>query len=190
MSIAPEIFEEIRCLLFDKAQAGEHVYAVLDGASIPDLLDRLVSDNPVNVCLYRGELEADLAEVAPYLVQLEPGSEFAEWIVTEGWGRHWGIFARIAAELDDTRRHFRRFLIVHDPDNDPMYFRYYDPRVLRVFLPTCNSTELNEIFGTVAAYFMEAEDPAQCAEFSRKSGELVTQPHLLAAPAGMPGKRS
>ena len=152
---------------------GELTYAVLDGANVPDLLDHLVSDTPPNVCLYRGELEPDMAEVAPYLVQLSPDSPFAEWLLREGWGKSWGIFVRAGIELEDLRRHFRRFLIVHDPEGEPMYFRYYDPRVLRVFLPTCNSEELTTMFGPVSRYLTEGEDPARCLEFSLKEGELT-----------------
>jgi hypothetical protein len=158
-------------LLFDGE--GDLTYAVLDGAAVPDLLDRLVSDDPPNVCLYRGELEPDMAEVAPYLVQVEAESPFTEWLLQEGRGRNWGIYARTAVALEDLRRHFRRFLIVHDPEGEPMYFRYYDPRVLRIFLPTCNAEELRQMFGPVSRFVMEGEDPAQCLEFSlNEGGEL------------------
>jgi hypothetical protein len=169
--------EAVERLLF--AAEGERVYAVIDGASVANLLDRLVSDTPPNVCLYRGDLEPDMAEVAPYLVQLEPDSPFTEWLLRDGWGNHWGIFAQTGVALEDLRRHFRRFLIVHDPDSEPMYFRYYDPRVLRVFLPTCNAEELTAMFGPVSCYLMEDEDPAQCLQFSMKDGALAVQKHGL-----------
>ena len=151
---------------------GELTYAVLDGAAVPDLLDHLVSDAPPNVCLYRGELEPDMAEVAPYLVQLEAASPFLEWLLREGWGKSWGVFVQTAVPPDDLRRHFRRFLIVHDPEGEPMYFRYYDPRVLRIFLTTCNAEELQSIFGPVSRFLLEAEDAVRCLEFSLQEGEL------------------
>jgi len=49
------------------------------------------------------------------------------------------------------RQHFRRFITVHDESGKPLLFRYYDPRVLRTFLPTCNAKELAEIFGRCCA---------------------------------------
>ena len=47
--------------------------------------------------------------------------------------------------------------MVHGPDGKRLYFRYYDPRVLRVYLPTCNTEETKFIFGPLAAYFCEGE---------------------------------
>lgn len=154
--------------------AGEGVYAVLDGASNEDLLEMLAERQPEHVCLYRGELAPDLAAVAPYLVRLRPDSVFTEWVVGEGWGGHWGIFAITDADLTALRKHFRRFLMVKSPEGRRVYFRYYDPRVLRTFLPTCNAEELAELFGPVAEYVCEQEDPAAGLRLWREEGELHT----------------
>jgi hypothetical protein len=150
--------------LFGTADA--HVYAVLDGASVEGLLERFERDRPEQICLYRGELERDLAQAAPYLVRLEPDSDFATWVLERGWGEHWGIFAVTEADMRTLRQHFRRFLMVHDPSGKPMYFRYYDPRVLRTFLPTCNDQELKTIFGPVVRYLAESEDPNVLLRFA------------------------
>ena len=132
-------------------------YAVLDGASIPGLRKKFHYLKPEHICLYRGELKPDLAECAPYLVRLQPEAEFTDWVLTEGWGQHWGIFAQTAADLTALRKHFRTFLMVKDPNGEQVYFRYYDPRVLRVYLPTCNPDETRYIFGPVKSYFCEDE---------------------------------
>jgi len=139
---------------------GDHelkTYAVLDGASIPDLLEHLKTDAPDHFCLYRGELSAELAEAAPYLVELQPDTPFTEWVLSEGWGNHWGIFALSAADLREMRKHFRTFLIVKDPGGKQLYFRYYDPRVLLVFLPTCNAGQRKSLFGPIRKYVLEDE---------------------------------
>jgi hypothetical protein len=141
------------------------VYAVLDGAIIPDLLDRLYGLQPEFICLYRGELAPDLAEVAPYLVRLDPDDEFARWVIEEGWGKSWGVFAVSDGDMYAVRQHFRRFLIVRDPEGKPLYFRYYDPRVLRVYLPTCNADELRTVFGPLACYLLEDADPGVALRF-------------------------
>ena len=150
------------------------VYAVLDGASVPKLLEHLAPHAGEYECLYRGELKPDLAAAAPYLVSLKPDSELTEWIVEKGWGKHWGVFIRSEAELPALRRHFRTFLIVHTSEGKPLYFRYYDPRVLRVHLPTCNAEELNQMFGPVTAYLMEAEKPGALMQFRLKDGTLAS----------------
>ena len=159
-----------------------NVFAILDGASVPDLLDRLYEDQPEFVCLYRGELEPDMAEVAPYLVKLDPESVFTDWVLTKGWGKHWGLFALTEADLKTTRRHFRTFLMVKDSEGSQMYFRYYDPRVLRVYLPTCNAEELELVFGPLTRYVCEAEDPMVVTSLRVDSGELkVTETAAAAA---------
>ena len=151
------------------------VFAILDGASVGDLLTPLYEHHPEFECLYRGELQPDIAEVAPYLVQLEQGTEFAKWVLEQGWGNHWGIFAVADAELPVMRRHFRRFLTVHDADGKPLYFRYYDPRVLRAYLPTCNAEELQTMFGPVECFLLEGENPAAALRFQVQDGALKQQ---------------
>jgi hypothetical protein len=150
-----------------------HAFAILDGASVPDLLTSLHDEHqPEFCCLYRGELKPDIAEVAPYLVRLEPDAKFTHWLIEQGWGNHWGIFAVAPVDLRAMRQHFRRFLIVHDPDGKPLYFRYYDPRVLRVYLPTCNAEELKVIFGPVHHFVLEAGDPGIALQFQMDNGAL------------------
>jgi hypothetical protein len=118
-------------------------------------------------CLYRGELEPDLAEVAPYLVKLRQQSPLTDWILGEGWGRHWGIFAITPVGLEALRRHLRGFLRVKDSTGKILYFRYYDPRVLQVYLPTCRRDEIQTLYGPVRRYI--AEDA--------KSGGALVFPH-------------
>src|SRR6266705_2944410 len=77
-------------VLFGKGETP--VFAVLDGASAPNLVKNLYEHEPEYCCLYRGELEPDMATVAPYLVRLEAESKFTELVFTEGWGTHWGSF--------------------------------------------------------------------------------------------------
>ena len=135
-----------------------NAYAILDGASVPELLDHLYgTPRPEFICLYRGELQPDMAEVAPYLVRLTPRAPFSEWVLTEGWGKHWGIFALSPANMIAVRKHFRTFLMVKNPAGKQVYFRYYDPRVLRIFLPTCNAEETRWVFGPLTTYLCEAE---------------------------------
>ena len=47
---------------------GLTTYAILDGAQVPELPQRLYTSGLNSVCLYRGEIPDDLAQVAPYLV--------------------------------------------------------------------------------------------------------------------------
>jgi len=150
--------------------SGTNALAILDGASIPGLLSLLYQPGTEFECLQGGDLPPDLAEVAPYLVQLERGMPLLARMLQSGWGQHWGIILQTRADLTAVRRHFRPLLIVHDESGTPMRFRYYDPRVLSVYLPTCNPGELVELFGPVDSFLVESGDRFE--SFALADGKL------------------
>lgn len=154
-----------------------NVYAVLDGASVPELPQVLLEHQPENICLYRGELEPDMAVVAPYLVKLEYDHTFVKLVCEQGWGNHWGIFVLTPTEVDirTLRNHFRKFLMVYDPDGKLLYFRYYDPRVLRVYLPTCNAEETKIVFGPIRYYILEDETHSVLLRFSINDEKILAE---------------
>ena len=168
--IGPEAINALTQLLWMSPQ--DKVYCVLDGASCPNLLDRLYADpRPEFECLYRGDLAPDMAEVAPYLVALDRGSKFAEWVITYGWGNHWGLFAVANCDLRDLRFHLRKLNIMYGPEGKPMMFRYYYPRVLRAFLPTCGPEQVRQLFGPVERFVAEGEAPAIALTLTQVNGE-------------------
>jgi len=148
----------IRQILF---QPGYKVYAVLDGASVKGLLDKLFECKPEHICLYRGELAPDMAHTAPYLVHLDHKNPFTGWVFEKGWAQHWGIFVTSDANLKVLRKHFRQLLMVYDESNEPLYFRFYDPRVLRVYIPECNEQEIDQLYGPITSFAFEGEQPSQ-----------------------------
>ncbi|MFD2520226.1 DUF4123 domain-containing protein [Emticicia soli] len=126
------------------------------------------------ICLYKGLAEERLSGVAPYLFNYD-NSIFGEWHMKEGWGNSWGLFVSADLSLQDLSRHFRRFLMVKTEEGKQLYFRFYDPRVLRIFLPTCDTQQLEDFFGPIHFFFMEDEDPNFALKFSLKNGELHTE---------------
>ncbi len=168
--------EKHKTLLFGE----DMTFVILDGASIPGLLTKLYELQPEHVCLYRGELEPDLAEVAPYLVNVIADSEFSDWLMKDGWGQHWGIWGTSRANLQSLHQHFRRLMIVQSPEGEPLYFRFYDPRVLRTFLPTCEGEELQQMFGAgVESFRMEGDEPGEVVRFKYVDGALVRTAEAL-----------
>jgi hypothetical protein len=77
------------------------------------------------------------------------------------------------------RQHLRRLLTVYDEKGKPLLFRFYDPRVMRVYLPTCNSEELTAIFGPVASYILEDESSKISVRFRSADGKLTIQQALV-----------
>jgi hypothetical protein len=56
-----------------------------------------------------------------------------------------------------------------------MLFRYYDPRVLRVYLPTCVTSELRTVFGPIDCFWTEAERSEKMLEFAFRNNLLEQQ---------------
>lgn len=148
-------------------------WAVVDGARDRRLQKLVAASGLPHRCLYLGDLHPAVARAAPWLVQLSRDAALTRTLVTEGWGQSWGVFLRADVALVALHRHLRRFLRVRDERGRGLLFRYYDPRVLRVYLPTCTEAELDYVFGPVDLFFMEAEAPERALTFRRQNGALA-----------------
>ncbi|HEY0457636.1 MAG TPA: DUF4123 domain-containing protein [Pyrinomonadaceae bacterium] len=161
--------ERLEKYLFEESA---RAFAVLDGAGVAELPVRIYETQARSVCLYRGEIAPDVAEVAPYLIELFPGDDFTEWLLNENAaGKSWGIFARSRYSMTEVRKHFRKFLTVYDDAGNPMLFRFYDPRVLRKFLPTCDREGLSSLFAIISSYLAEASE-TEFVRFECDNGKL------------------
>ena len=150
------------------------VFAILDAAADPSIFDDVLRTGIKYRCLYTGEIPEALAEVAPYLLQLDREDPATRLLIHNCWGKSWGIFFTSTAYLEGIHRHFRRFLKVRDEDGNSLYFRYYDPRVWRAYLPTCDRSELLFVFGPVRKFFVEDEDPDKLLEFVIRDEKFIT----------------
>lgn len=140
--------------LHEQAATGR-MFAVVDPAREDRIL--LLMRESVDRCqsLYDGVQGMAMAEVAPYLVALEPQSNLLTALIVEGWQRRWGVFFRSEASFTEVRRHLRRLLMVEDERGNALYFRFYDPLVLSTFLPTCTRQQRGDVFGEIAMFFLE-----------------------------------
>jgi Domain of unknown function (DUF4123) len=133
-------------------------------------------------CLYTGKIARALEMAAPHLVQLEYRNPHSRVLIQSAWGNSWGVFLKCGATLDTVRRHLRQFLSVRDSTGKLLVFRYYDPRVLRVYLPTCRANELRTVFGPIECIWTEDERPETMLEFRFDHIALVRKELSVAAP--------
>ncbi|MBU5613344.1 DUF4123 domain-containing protein [Geomonas azotofigens] len=150
---------------------GATSFAILDGASIPNLPAALLAHGSEHACLLRGALDPDMAQVAPYLVVLGRSGSVTDWLLQSGWGKNWGILGISPHDLHALHRHFRRCVEIEHAGK-PYYFRYYDPAVLRNYLPTCTCAELRSFFGPVQWFLLEDEEPENALLFNLREGAL------------------
>ena len=164
--------EQIRKRLWPH-DSGRDVYVILDGARDRRMYGYVIDTYLDSACLYSGALPPALEMAAPYLVQLEHDDRLTRRLMEEGWGKSWGIYLKCPKSLKELRRHLRGFLVVVDSSGKRLAFRYYDPRVLRVYLPTCTASELRTVFGPIETFWTEGQDPETLLEFSFDGRKLV-----------------
>jgi hypothetical protein len=171
--------ERVRQALWPTAPAVPlTAWAVLDLARDRRTHAVLLASRLDFLCLYSGRIPRELELVAPHIVELLPGHRFVDQLLDEGFGRSWGVFARIA-DPTALRHHLRKLLKVRDESGRTLLFRFYDPRVLGPFLRTCDAEQLRTVFGPVKSFLAEDEGGASLTEFSltplRQLRETVTR---------------
>ncbi|MFO0802940.1 MAG: DUF4123 domain-containing protein [Gemmataceae bacterium] len=155
--VAPDRNRRIAAALaFLREQRNLHV--VLDAARNPAILPLIQKCGLVFESLYDGEKGAEIAAFGPWLVEIPRGGPFLDALVNEGWGDSWGVFLNCHSPFVEIRKQLRRHLLATLPDGREVYFRYYDPRVLRTYLQTCTPTELGGFFGPITQFFAESGD--------------------------------
>ena len=154
------------------------LFALLDAACEPSVLKVIFESKEEYQSLFEGPQGAQLTHFAPYLIRIPPKSPLIDTLVKHAWAKSWGVFLTSDKSLKDLRTHFRQFLMVKLPNGKQVYFRFYDPTVLRLFLPTCLPKEIEEFFGPVKQFLMEAEDPGIALHFARgpKGAEKKERP--------------
>jgi hypothetical protein len=177
--LAPDALRRLLQVLYPDAADQEppsQLYAVLDAARDPAIYRALYDyEGAVTIrCLYQGDMAQRLSEVAPYLVQLDRTGPLTSWVLEHGWGQSWGILVRATAPFDEVRRHVRKFTVVSTEQGKSLLFRFYDPRVLRVFLPVATPDQLRQMFRTVQHYIMDDEEGNGVVEYSMAGETLNT----------------
>jgi hypothetical protein len=146
---------------------GESLYSILDAARNIDIAFQLRNiANVEYVSLYKGRKEEPMWDAAPYLIRCVRESEFFKWVIDRGWGESWGIIVTSKASFEDLCKHFQECLIVQDESGKQMYFRFYDPRILPLFLSTCTPDQRIDFFGPVNRLLLEAGNTDSLRSFA------------------------
>jgi hypothetical protein len=140
------------------------VWAILDGARDQRIFYKLRDSGLDYLCLYSGHLQRELQLAAPYIIELSQDGAFTRRLLEHAWGNNWGIFVS-TKDGPNLRPHLRKFLRVRNEAGQMMLFRYYDPRVMREYLPTCMPDELKAVFGPIQRYLVEDKNPQTLIEF-------------------------
>jgi hypothetical protein len=134
----------------------EPLFALVDAARDKERENavlRLVSEAGRDAAsLYSGRRADRLASAAPYIVRITGRiPRFA----SDFWEKSSGVILASASPIEELRAHFKRLLVAETEARDTVYFRFYDPRVLRIFIPSCSPAQARRFFGPVAWFLVE-----------------------------------
>lgn len=130
------------------AVEGGRVHAVIDGCVVPDLPDRLTQSQAEWDCLRRGALTQAQAARAAYIVELRQDSPLLRWLIDEATTAFtgWGLLMRSTRPLLTMRELARDLAEVHLPSGDRRLWRWWDPELLELFLPSCSHDQRDRVF--------------------------------------------
>jgi hypothetical protein len=156
------------------------LYGVLDCA-VADWVFPAVQAEGANRSLFSGALDPDLATATPHLVELRDGSPLlARMNGAEARAAHCGILCQSDLSLWDLRLWLRRHLQAMLPDGRVVLFRFYDPRVLSIWLASLTPEDLATWFGPVSQWWVPLPDCTLSLTLDASGLVQLSQP--LAAP--------
>ncbi len=176
------LFSEFPAYLMNRAKEKDNsLYCVLDGASDKTIFPMLKNSKWEYGCLYKknvhfeGERMVDeLAATAPYLLKLDPAKMSVESIIGERLGKNQMIVFESSAPMNEIRDHCSSMLKAMDENGKVISFRFHDPRILRVYLPTCTDEETYIFFGDIDTIWVDGEDK-EILEFVKDKKEDVVE---------------
>lgn len=150
-------------------------YMIVDAAQNQAIYPKLLEYDYTYSCLFENTpSSAGLIKVAPYLIRLKAQDELSQWCINEGWHNHWGILFSVANKnLAQLRVHFKRLNFVKTEKGKKLFFRYYDPRVLDAFLPTCLPEELDFVFKDIENFWLPSAAGDQIKRYYRDGSKSV-----------------
>lgn len=150
----------IATALLDAARLGkgERLFGIVDAARHLRLAKEAVRlFDQSAATLFEGPVARELQSYGPLLVPIDPETDYLErWALR--WTESAGVLLVTSVDRVELRAHLRAVFVVRDETGQEHFFRYYDPRVLRAYLPTCTGDEASTFFGPVRRWLAESDD--------------------------------
>ena len=133
-------------------------YVLIDAALWGTNIDMILMDESVTYrSLFRGSTGEELWSVAPYLVSVSDNEELVNKIKKQDPVERRVTWLQSSENIDDLRKHLRRFLRMKREDGSYIYFRFYDPFVVNAVFPNLSQEQVCEFFEKIE--YIITEDP-------------------------------
>lgn len=155
---------ELHAFIRHRFGMGDRLYGVVDASRDKQLAYAAPRKYGQTIhWLFEEGSGSHMLDVAPYLVPIAfrpkypyEGSGYLDmW--AQRLGTNVGILLITPAATDALLSHLHGLFRVTDESDHRYYFRFYDPRVLRTYLPTCTAAEAGEFFGPIRRILCEGE---------------------------------
>lgn len=147
--------DDMRTWLEARYEAGETVYALLEGAGKrrKPIIDQVFegSENLSVTLLYYDTDFEPVADVGPLLVEVPRQSRFTDWMLHEGVSLGAGIFIASPCDYMVTTRHLRGIIEIILPNRNLALFRFHDPLVLDRYVNCVGDAALRRLLGPLSA---------------------------------------
>lgn len=169
------------------AVEGAHLYAMVDATREPFLVRPMLEAMSKDVaCLFKGLATEAFGDRTAWVAKINEGEWILDWLIEDGWGVRLASYIASPLPLEPLMTHLRRFTKVEGPDGRQHFFRFYDPRVMRQYLPVFDDRQHARWFAGIAACLIEDDrDPRRLLRLTSEGGRCVTARvawHLALAP--------
>lgn len=137
------------------SNASQRLFSIVDAAADNKILDYLYSIETLSFdCLFPGDVDPDIFEAAPFLVDLSEHPEVLRKLL-ENWGSATAIYLHSKHDLETLQRLLRPLTQALLPSGEPHFFRFYDARVMRTAVLDLYPAQAAPFFQGVDAYLIE-----------------------------------
>jgi hypothetical protein len=172
-------------LLKEAEKEDAHLYAIVDSARNDEVFRYfIIGDTPYR-SLFEGTMDVQSYGVSGFVIECKKNSPLYDWVTSTLWGQDACIFIVCKMSFDEVFSHFQQFNRVILEGDKVVLFRFYDPRVLRTYLPSCKKQEIELFFGDMICLFAESEEKAIITRFERsddKSEQDLQITHIKISP--------
>lgn len=162
------------------ADGRQRLYAVLIGARVPGLRERLAKADVDNWDgLWTGELTTEERAAAPVLVTLRRRSAFTDWVLDEAAAGFpgWGALVRSPRPFLSMRSHGRALCKALLPNGQAVRIDWMDPEVMEALMPGAAPDQLQQVFADIDA--MLTLQPRLWTTWRCETGRLSRQAHAV-----------
>lgn len=126
----------------------EKLYAIIDVANLLDGLDHFKRFKVKYSCLYPESLKT----ISPYIVEIKKDDyDFVDFLQSQR-EVPWGFYFTSKANFISLRAHFRQYnWLTVSSQEKPVFFRYFDPRILWELLDILEDTQIKSFLGSITS---------------------------------------